>query len=187
MKFCMMAVNQQGQWMVRETLDINDYNLVNLIFDAPEDCYGDNDIEFVEIEDEEEQVRQQEGVPDKLVLPVVYDVISSGSFVTLRSDSDALEQFFIVEVVSKQVAKEFVEDAHGHRIAKGDPYLSINYLEKSLKSSMKKIKYVRSKTTTEVYINVGEIFATNVQIEDDLSISMKEYQSLMSELFRRIY
>ena len=71
--------------MVRDTLDITDDNVVNRIFDAPEECYDDNDIEFVEIEDDEEEARQKESVPDELIFPLVYDVIGPGTFVGLRS------------------------------------------------------------------------------------------------------
>ena len=53
------------------------------------------------------------------------------------------------------------------------------------KSTLKKIKYVYSKgkATKDVFINIGEIFATNIQMNSDLTISPQEYQGLMSELF----
>ena len=32
MSFCMMSVNAQGQWMVRKNFDIEDENLVDMVF-----------------------------------------------------------------------------------------------------------------------------------------------------------
>ena len=73
MKFCLMAVNQLGQWMVREVLDIDDDNIVSLKFDEPENCYDTNDIEYADIpEDEYEYCREL--LEGDMVLPVVCEV-----------------------------------------------------------------------------------------------------------------
>ena len=182
MKFCLMAVNQRGQWMVRENLDINDENIVKFIFDDAENCYDANEFDYTEIVDEE-STRKEREVPDDLLLPIVYEVVTPGDFVALRSESQSLEQFYIVQVVSKDVAQSYdVKDNHGHLIAKGQPYFSVNYLEKSVKSTKKNIKYTYSKTKS-VYVHVGEVFATNIQVDEKLSMSAAEYQSLLTELF----
>ena len=64
MKFCQMAVNLLGQWMIRKTLDTDDHNAVTLTFDDPDNCYDSNDIEYTEYADEEDDFEIVEGVPD---------------------------------------------------------------------------------------------------------------------------
>ena len=182
MKFCMMAVNPRGQWMVREVLDIDDENIETFKFDDPEDLYDANDFEYTDIDDEE-NTRAEREVPDDLVLPIVYEVVTPGDFVALRSESQSLEQFYVVQVEKKDVAGSYdVKDNYGHLIAKGEPYFSVNYLEKSAKSTKRSIKYTFSKTKS-VYVHVGEVFATNIQVDENLSMSAVEYQSLLTELF----
>ena len=181
-RFCLMAVNKLGQWMVRDVLDVEDENLVNLTFDDIEDCYDTNDIQWTEIE---ETIHTRE-IPDELVLPIVYEVVSPEDFVALRSESESLEDFYLVQVVSKGVADEYgIEDDQGHVIAKGEPYFFVKYLEKSSKSTARNVKYSYSKRNS-VLVHVGEVFATNVELTDVKNffcMSAVEYQSLLTEMY----
>ena len=43
----------------------------------------------------------KEPIPDEIALPFIYEVVTPGSFVGLRSESEALEEFYVVEVVHK--------------------------------------------------------------------------------------
>ena len=90
-----MAVNQLGKWMVREVLDVDDEKIVDLIFDAPENCYDTNDIEYTDIDDEVYE-NCLEFVEGDMVLPIVYDVISPGHFIGLRPNKGAYKDFYIV-------------------------------------------------------------------------------------------
>ena len=57
--------------------------------DDPEDCYDTNDIEYTEYVHEEDELAIVEPVPEELVLPIVYEVVSPGDFVALRSASES--------------------------------------------------------------------------------------------------
>ena len=74
-------------------------------------------------------------------------MVEPGTFVGMRSHSESYEEFFIVEIAYKSIAKEIEKDSHGHIIAKGDPFFCVNYLGKSAKSTVTIIKYTRSKAT----------------------------------------
>jgi hypothetical protein len=182
MSFCLMAVNSEGQWMVRQHLDIDDDNIVNMTFDDPEYLYDINNIEYEEYDDDEDIVKNMVPIPDEQCFPVIFEMVEPKTFIGLRSDSESLEEFYIVEVVYKRVAEDYEKDDHGHVISKGVPFFCVNYLEKSAKSTHKTVKYTRSKTTS-VFVNVGEIFAPNIQMSENLSLSGLEYQSLLAELF----
>ena len=184
MSFCMMAVNSQGQWMVRDNLDINDEKLVNMKFDEPEEMYDINTIEYHDIFDEEDVVASMAPIPDEVCLPIIYEMIEPGTFVGIRSGEVTMEEFYVAEVVFKKVADDYVSDNHGHRIGKGQPYVCVNYLEKSVKSTNRTVKYSRSKLTS-VFIDIGDnvIFEPNVQLSEHLTMPMTEYQSLLVQVF----
>ena len=152
------------------------------LFDAPDELYGINDIEYEEYDDDEDIVRNKEPIPDEQCLPVIFEMVEPGTFVGLRSHSESYEEFFIVEIVYKSIAKDIEKDSHGHIIAKGDPFFCVNYLEKSAKSTVTTVKYNRSKATS-VFINVGEVFAPNIGLSEKLTMPGSEYQSLLAELF----
>ena len=41
----------------------------------------------------------------------------------------------------------------------------------------------KGNNSTSVFIHLGEVFATNIEISDDLSMTMEEYHALCQELY----
>ena len=157
----MLAVNNDGKWMTRDTLDIEDHHLTNLIFDESK-VY-----QFID--------------PDELVLPIIFEVVEPGTYIGVRSDPSSIEMFFVAQVCSKEVSDDYKEDAFGHKISKNEPYFVVRYLERT-EEKKTKIKFKLSKSSPG-YLHLAEVFATNIEIEEDLSMRRNEYQSLCSELF----
>ena len=113
---------------------------------------------------------------------MVNEVIERETFVGLRSPPRSIELFFVVKVINKEIANEMMKDSYGHIIAKGEPYLTVVYLE--FKSqSRKNVQFGMSRNLTPAYIHIGEVFVTNIQMDENLSMDIQEYRLLCQELF----
>ena len=73
-------------------------------------------------------------------------------------------------------------DKYNHSVAKGDLYFTGFYLEKKYESK-KAVSYMYPKQLHEAFVNIGEVFATNIAMNSDLTMDIEEYQSLCSMLF----
>ena len=59
----------------------------------------------------------------------MFELVEPGTYVGLRSPSDAIDSIFIAEVPNKGIAKENVISKNGHHILSGEKYLEIVYLQ----------------------------------------------------------
>ena len=71
---------------------------------------------------------------------ILYEIITPGSYIGLRSPPESLEILFAARVVSKDVATEHIEDMNGHRILPGERYVTVEYLEKYMENASE-VKY----------------------------------------------
>ena len=61
---------------------------------------------------------------------ILMTVIETGTYIGLRSPPSSFELFYIVKVVSKEVAAENIVDCHSHAVTTGEKYVRGFYLEK---------------------------------------------------------
>ena len=182
--FHMIAVNPQGNFQTRVILDIDEQLEFMFFFDDTEnnsslinECHLDVD----DIVDEDNDVSIY---ADILLLPMVYEGVEPDSYVGLRPSATSMELFYVCKVMSKNIATKEEIDDFGHVIATGEPYLTVVYLDYQTESH-KYVKFgIPSKNKLKrIYVHIGEVFATNIEIKDDLTMDINEYRSLCSELY----
>ena len=130
------------------------------------------------IEEDQDEVEDSWG----LNLEIVYELVDPGVFIGVRSEPSSIEPFYIAEVVEKSTTKDFIEDERGHIIARGDHY-AVVYLEKKGEQGRgikRKVVYQRAKDNRVAFVNIGEIFVTNVQLSENLVMDMEEYFNLQA-------
>ena len=91
-----------------------------------------------------------------------------------------MEPFFIGEILPKGTAEDDLRDENGHIILAGDMYAEINWLEK-ITEGKKLIKYQWPRESSLVLMCFHEIFVTNAALNESLSMSIGEYQSIISD------
>ena len=112
----------------------------------------------------------------------IYELAEPGTFIGLRSPSNALESFFVAEVKSKDAAGDDLIDKYGHSILKGENYLEVSYLEKIDGKIGKNVKYRYPRNYSDVvYLHIGEVFITNINLQN-LQMDIKEYQSILTSM-----
>ena len=89
-----------------------------------------------------------------------------------------------MKVINKSIVNEYIDDECGHGIFPGEPFLTVLYLDYK-SQTQHNVKFVMPKGnySTSVFIHLGEVFATNIEISDDLSMTMEEYHALCQELY----
>ena len=60
----------------------------------------------------------------------MFELVEPGTYIGMRSPTNAIESFFIAEVQIKGIAKENFTDENGHHILYEEQYLEIVYLQK---------------------------------------------------------
>ena len=110
---------------------------------------------------------------------ILMTVIETGTYIGLRSPPSSFELFYIVKVVSKEVAAENIVDCHSHAVTTGEKYVRGFYLEK-VGETKKIIKFKELKDY--VYVHLAEIFLTNIEVADN-KMSISEYRSICQELY----
>ena len=55
----------------------------------------------------------------------MFELVEPGTYIGMRSPTNAIESFFIAEVQIKGIAKENLTDENGHHILSGQQYLEI--------------------------------------------------------------
>ena len=109
----------------------------------------------------------------------IFELVDPGTFVGIRSPPNTIESFFIVEVFNKGVAQEGMSDANGHYILSGEQYVEVGYLQKK-DEKRRAVRYQHPKKQQSIYIHVAEVFVTNVALDEDLSMDIYEYQSILN-------
>ena len=70
----------------------------------------------------------------------VFELVKPGTYVGMRSPTNAIESFLIAEVQNKGIAKENLTNENGHHILSGEQYLEIVYLQKKRTKKKNKSK-----------------------------------------------
>lgn len=181
MSFHMISVNPDGVFTTKQVLDISDSTLTSLDFSG--DVIEEQVEEVVEeLFAENEEILDHQG-NDQLA-PMLYEVIEPDTYVGLRSPPSSLELFFVVKVLNKSIANEYIEDECGHGILPKEPYLTVLYLDyRSQTQHNVKFAMPKGNNSTPVFIHLSEVFATNIEISDGLSMKMEEYRALCQELY----
>ena len=112
---------------------------------------------------------------------VLNEIIEVGSYIGLRSPTSSIELFYLVEVVDKGVSQECIKTTSGV-IQIGESFLKVRYLEK-VQDNRKGVKFMVSKFFSPVYINLAEVFTTNIEVSVDLQMQIEEYNALCQMLY----
>ena len=171
----MIAVSPEGNCFTKEHYKDEGY-VLNLSFFETQLLTNITKDNHEENEDNEEEGEEDIVVREVHRIEYLYDVIDSGTFVAMRCPANSLEQFFVGEVLMKEMAVENINDSNGHFILKGEKYLEVQYLEKKYEGKQF-IEYIRSKQSTS-FIHLGEVFACQVELNLDLKMKHCEYLSL---------
>ena len=178
----LISISPEGKVFTLQFL-FDDDNIFTLNFKEVSNFVNvtDDPDENEEVEDEDDEVYSR-GLGEMFDKSVIFDVISEGTYIGLRSPPGSLELFYVVKVSKKGIAKENMSDDYQHCIVAGEPYFAGHYLEKE-KECRNVIVYKHPKNIREVLIHVNEIFATKILIKDNLTMDTQEYQSICSMLF----
>ena len=128
-----------------------------------------------QIPDDNEALRDDQlPVPFKLDQDTVFDLIWPGTFVGLKSPKNSIEPFILCKIISNDTASETLTDTNGHTIIKGEKYAEVVYLQKTIQRGCK-VKYEMPKKSPNVYLHIGEVAVTNIEVNVDLSMHVNEY------------
>ena len=89
----------------------------------------------------------------------MYEVIENGDYIGLRCPPESIEFFYVVEVLQKGIASKTIQTSSS-KIFEGEPYIKVKYLERTCEGK----NFVKFKNLPPVYINLGEVFATHIQM-----------------------
>ena len=133
-----------------------------------------------EMVDEEEEIVDDDGENEPfLVTPddlSKYDLIEIGSFIAIKSTN--MEMFHVYKVKKKGIAEHNIMDASGeHTVLKGEPYIVGTWIS-FLNENNKYARYKESCSSEDALIHVGEVFATDIQFDEKLQISIHDYRVL---------
>ena len=117
-----------------------------------------------------------------LLPPIMFEIIHPVSFIGLRSPPSSLELFFVVMVLAKNIAEEYITDKYGHAIASGESYLTVAYLDK-VNENNNGVQFHLCNKNTQTFIHLGEVFTTNIELDNNLFMKIGEYLSLCQELY----
>ena len=106
------------------------------------------------------------------------DLIEVGSYVAIKAPSSSFEMFHVMKMMKKGIASENISDSSNeHFVTRGEPYLVGEWISIS-NESKKFVKYKESKSTEEALIHIGEVFATDLNFNDKLELSINDYRIL---------
>ena len=130
-----------------------------------EDPEGESEAEDDDVEFEELELRAE----------CVFDVIEVGSYVALFSAKSSFELFYICKVIAFGTAENDIYDSFNHAVLKGTRFIECNYLEK-IKEKKSNVYYKIIPKT--VLVHPSQVMAPAVNVQEDLSLTMQEYQWL---------
>ena len=116
-----------------------------------------------------------------LNLDTVFELVEPGTFVGMRSQSNAIKSFYIAEVLNKGVAENNMSDENGHSIMSGEPYLEVNYLQKGAQKR-RIVQYHRPKKPQRILIHIAEVFIANADLNADLCMDIDKDQSISAAI-----
>ena len=105
----------------------------------------------------------------------VFDIISIGCTIALFSPPNSNELFYLCKVLEFGEAKVDMLDSSNHVVGKGQCYIKCNYYERTDERRMK-VYYKEIKE--EVFVFPTQVMCPLVQMNDDLSLDINEYQCI---------
>ena len=125
-------------------------------------------------DDEPEEVTWNENVDDQ----DKFDLIDIHSYIAVKSTNN--EQFNLYRVEEKKVASERIEDTSGeHYILCDEPYLVCRWY--SFQNDGRKFaQYACAKSTKLACIHVGEVFMTDIVVDDKCRLDIGMCRMLAS-------
>ena len=93
--------------------------------------------------------------------------------------------FVVVQVLENGIALNAMNNS-SCLIHEGEPYVKIKYLEKTFEGK-NEVKFRVSKIFDPVFVNLGEIFATNIDISKALTIHISKNQSLCELIYYTVF
>ena len=140
-KIHVIAVNNDG--IFSKMLYFTNPDIVTTIFDL------NNNANHNVNTDEDADDDQTDESTFSLNQDTVFELVEPGTFVGMRSPLNAIETFFIVEVVSKGTAPETISDVSGHTILCGEQYVEVCYLQKR-DEKINIVRYQRPKKSQSI-------------------------------------
>ena len=146
--------------------DDDDYDTDSDVEFEDEDAFGDD----VEADMEKFELRSEN----------VLQLVKNGSVIALFSPPNALEIFYLCQVIESGVAKQHLSDSNNHHIEEGSPYLLVNYYEKKPNSEFSKNRHVIYRLVSNpVYVIPSQVMSPSVNVSyigTDVHLSLDEYQ-----------
>ena len=78
--------------------------------------YSDSDSSNREVDDDDEQEENDISSLQLTRSEAIYEMVTEGSYVALRSMASSVELFFLAMVISENMAYSNVNDGYGHEI-----------------------------------------------------------------------
>ena len=92
------------------------------------DCSDDED-DVAECGDYSDYSSTENCIDDAVQLK--FDFIESNTCVSLNSPSNSNKMLYLLKIKRKDIASNYIQDSHGHTIAKGQPYFIGSIFEKT--------------------------------------------------------
>ena len=165
-KYHMIAVDSDGTFS--KSLFFRDVRIESLLHS------GDVDEQRVDEFDVDDEYDCEEAFT--LNHHTMFELVELGTYVDMRSPTNAIESFFIAEVQNKGIARENLNDENGSHILFGEQSLEIVYLQKK-EQKKTKVKYHHPKKYKPIFIHIAEVLITNVALDENLCMDLNEYQS----------
>ena len=108
----------------------------------------------------------------------MYNLIDVGSFVAIRATSKSVELFHLMKVIEKGIAENNISDSSmEHCVLKGEPYLLAKWYSFH-KDGKKFAQFIESKGSENALIHVGEVFSTNIEVDEKNQMNIADYWML---------
>ena len=108
-KLHVISVNQDGHFSTRQLLS-DDENILNFKFDDNDDC-DYNSQPNLAVDDEESEHDDEVGLDESdLFTDLIFESVREKTFIGLRSSSQSLELFCVLEIKSKGIADTYKID-----------------------------------------------------------------------------
>ena len=182
-KLHMISVNPNGEFTSKIVLDTLDSDLMSLKFDEFDEERIPTEISDI-FEDDflDKDDLDVENNCDVIDLNALFTLVSVDTFVALRSPPNSMESFYIVKIVSKDIADTDITDDFGHIILQGEKFISGYYLNR-LTEGKSGVKFYLPKKPKVVYIHLKEIFSIDVQLSPSLTMDIVEFNALNQQLY----
>ena len=134
-------------------------------------------------EEDEPEVEEPEVTWDgSIEINDKFSIIDEQSFVAIRAESRHPEMFHLMKVEEKRIAEHNITDSSGlHCVLKGEPYLLGKWF--SFQHETKKFACYKESKTEQAMIHIGEVLATNLELNEKFQMDIFEYRMLNARVY----